>query len=66
VLAWHDGTVGRIAAGIYEDLAFDRLPVLADALLDAGCDDEGLLAHCRSAGPHALGCWAVDAILGRE
>ena len=41
-----------------------RLAVLADALLDAGCDDEALIAHCREPGPHARGCWAVDAILG--
>jgi hypothetical protein len=66
VLAWNDGTVGRIADGIYEERAFDRLPILADALLDAGCDDEELLAHCRSAGPHVQGCWAVDLILARQ
>src|SRR6202022_3491214 len=56
VLPWNDGTVRRIAESIYEDRAFDRLPILADALLDAGCDDEELLAHCRSAGPHVRGC----------
>ena len=65
VLAWNDATVRRIAEGIYEDRAFARLPILADALLDAGCDDEDLLAHCRSAGPHVRGCWAVDLILGK-
>jgi hypothetical protein len=66
VLAWNDGTVPRIARGIYDERAFDRLPILADALLDAGCDDEELLAHCRSEGPHVKGCWAVDLILGRQ
>jgi hypothetical protein len=66
VLAWNDGTVRRIAEGIYEERAFDRLPILADALLDAGCDDEELLAHCRGEGPHVRGCWAVDLILGKE
>jgi hypothetical protein len=65
-LRWNDGTVPRIVQGIYEERAFDRLPILADALLDAGCDDEALLSHCRSAGPHVRGCWAVDAILGRQ
>ena len=65
VLAWNDGTVRRIAEGIYGERAFDRLPILADALLDAGCDDEGLLAHCRSEEPHVRGCWAVDLILGK-
>jgi len=65
VLAWNDATVCRIAEGIYEKRAFDRLPILADALLDAGCDDDELLSHCRSEGPHIRGCWAVDLILGR-
>jgi hypothetical protein len=65
VLAWNDGTVRRIAEGIYEERAFERLPILADALLDAGCDNEELLAHCRSEGPHVRGCWALDAILDR-
>ena len=66
VLAWNDGTVRRIAEGIYEERAFDRLPILADALLDAGCDGEALIQHCRGDGPHVRGCWAVDLILGKE
>jgi hypothetical protein len=66
VLAWNDGTVRRIVEGIYEEGAFDRLPTLADALLDAGCDNEELMAHCRSEGPHVRGCWAVDLILGKS
>jgi hypothetical protein len=66
VLAWNDGTVRRIAEGIYEEPAFDRLSVLADALRDASCDAEELLTHCRSEGPHVKGCWAVDLILGRR
>ena len=66
VLAWNDGTVRRIAECIYEERAFDRLPILADALLDAGCDNEELIAHCRSAGPHVRGCWALDLILGKS
>jgi hypothetical protein len=66
VLAWNDRTVLRIAQGIYEERAFDSLAILADALLDAGCDNEDLLAHCRSAGPHVRGCWAVDLILGKS
>jgi hypothetical protein len=66
VLAWNDGTVRRISEGVYAERAFDRLPILADALLDAGCDDEELLAHCRSEGPHVRGCWALDRILGKE
>jgi hypothetical protein len=66
VLRWNDGTVRRVAEGIYNDRAFGRLPILADALLDSGCDNEELLQHCRSEGPHFLGCWAVDLILDKR
>jgi hypothetical protein len=58
--------VPKIAQGIYEERAFDRLPILHDALLDAGCDNEDMLTHCRSEGPHVRGCWVVDLILGKE
>ena len=43
-----------------------RLPILADALEDAGCGDVDILAHLRGPGPHVRGCWAVDPLLGRE
>jgi hypothetical protein len=66
VLGWNDGTVVKIAQGIYEERASDRLPILHDALLDAGCDNEDILAHCRSDGPHVRGCWVIDIILGKE
>jgi hypothetical protein len=65
VLAWDVGTVGRIAEGIYDERASDRLPVLADALEEAGCTDGDLLGHLRGPGPHARGCWAVDLLLGK-
>jgi hypothetical protein len=45
--------------------AFDRLPVLADALMDAGCDDEDILVHCRGEGPQVRGCWPVDLVLAK-
>jgi hypothetical protein len=64
-LAWHDGTVRRLAEAVYEERAFDRLPVLADALEEAGCTNEEVLAHCRAPGPHTKGCWVVDALLGK-
>jgi hypothetical protein len=66
VLAWNDGTVLRLAQGVYEERAFEQLPILADALLDAGCEQEELIGHCRSEGPHVRGCWGVDLILGRS
>ena len=66
VLAWNDATIRRVAEGIYQERAFERLGILADALLDAGCDDEELIGHCRSKGPHVRGCWGIDLILGRS
>jgi hypothetical protein len=59
------GVVPKLAKAIYEERAFDRLPVLADALEDAGGADAAILAHCRGPGPHARGCWAVDLLLGK-
>jgi hypothetical protein len=60
------GDAVGVAQAVYEGREFDRLPVLADALVDAGCDDEAILAHCRSKGPHVRGCWVVDLVLGKE
>jgi hypothetical protein len=65
-LAWNDGTVVKLAQGIYDDRAFDRLPVLADALEEAGCDDADILDHCRRPGEHVRGCWVVDLLLGKK
>ena len=45
---------------------FDAMPILADALEEAGCCDEQILNHCRSGGPHLRGCWVIDLILNRE
>lgn len=62
-LHWNDATVVRLAQSIYDDRGFDRLPILADALEDAGCSNAGILDHLRSEGPHVRGCWPVDLIL---
>jgi hypothetical protein len=64
--SWLTSTVVALARGIYADRAFDRLPILADALQDAGWDHPDILAHCRGPGPHARGCWVVDLVLGKE
>lgn len=61
-----DGTVSKLARRIYDDCNFDSLPVLADALEEAGCEQEDLLRHLRGPGPHARGCWALDLILGKN
>ena len=65
-LAWNDGTIPGIASAVYEGRSFDRMPILGDALEDAGCDDRDILRHCRSRGAHVRGCWVVDAILGKS
>jgi hypothetical protein len=64
-LAWNGGTVADLARAIDGERAFDRLPILADALEEAGCDNADLLAHCRGSGEHVRGCWVVDLILGK-
>jgi hypothetical protein len=64
-LARDGGTALLLARLIYDNDQFADLPFLADALLDAGCANEGLLAHCRAPGAHRRGCWAVDLLLRR-
>jgi hypothetical protein len=64
--AWRTADVLALALAAYDERAFERLPILADALADARCDDEAILGHCRSDGPHARGCWVVDLILSKD
>ena len=54
------------AQAIYDDRAVDRLPILADALEEAGCTDATILDHLRGPGPHVRGCWVLDLLLGKE
>ena len=61
--AWLTSDVLALARGIYDERAFGRMPILADALQDAGCGNEDVLSHCRGAGPHVRGCWVVDRVL---
>lgn len=63
--AWLTPSVTAFAQAVYEVRAFDRLPVLADALEEVGCTDTAILDHLRGAGPHTRGCWPLDAILGK-
>jgi hypothetical protein len=65
-LDWNDGAVVKLAQSIYDLRAFDRMPMLADGLEDAGCDRADLMNHCRSGSPHVKGCRAVDLLLGKE
>jgi hypothetical protein len=63
---WNDATLSKIAQAIYDERAFERMPILADALEDAGCDNADILNHCRQPGVHVRGCWVVDLLLGKE
>jgi hypothetical protein len=64
-LRWKGGMVKVMGDSIYDQRRYEDLPVLADALEDAGCDNPDILAHCRSAGPHVRGCWVLDLLLAR-
>jgi hypothetical protein len=62
-LAWNDGVVGKLAASVYEGRAFEQMPILPDALEEAGCANEEMLTHCRQPGqPHVRGCWLLDLV----
>jgi hypothetical protein len=64
---WLTSDVVALARGIYDERAFDRLPILADALQDAGCDNADVLGHCRDPQlTHVRGCWVVDLVLGKS
>ena len=64
--AWRTDTAVSLAKQMYDSRDFCAMPILADALQDAGCDNEDVLNHCRGDGPHVRGCWVVDVVLGKE
>jgi hypothetical protein len=57
--------VPAVARRIYDDRRWEDMPILADALQDAGCEDAEIIGHCRQLGEHARGCWVVDLLLGK-
>jgi hypothetical protein len=63
---WQTALVVSLAQAIYDQRAFDRMPILADALEDAGCTNTDVLSHCRQPGQHVRGCWVVDLLLGKK
>jgi len=65
-LSWLTSTVTSLANAIYTDRAFDRMPILADALEDSGCNNADILDHCRQPAEHCRGCWALDLVLGKS
>jgi hypothetical protein len=66
VLGWGEGVVPKLARAVYDDRRFADLPILADALEEAGCTAADVLAHCRAGGEHARGCWVVDLLLDKR
>jgi hypothetical protein len=66
LLGWNEQLIPKLAQAVYEERDFDRLPILADALEDAGCDHAELLSHLRCPEAHALGCWALDLLVGKS
>jgi hypothetical protein len=65
-LVWESGIVPMLAQAANDERAFDRLPLLADALEEAGCPNADILSHLRGPGPHVCGCWSLALILGKE
>jgi hypothetical protein len=64
---WRTDTTVALARAMYDSRDFGAMPILADALQDAGCDNEDILNHCRdSNATHVRGCWVVDLVLGKE
>jgi hypothetical protein len=64
---WRTDTAVTLARTTYESREFSAMPILADALQDAGCDSEDVLTHCRDTNAtHVRGCWVVDLVLGKE
>ncbi len=63
--AWRTDTAVALAAQMRASRDYSALPILADALQDAGCDEVAILEHCRGDGPHDRGCWVVDLVLGK-
>jgi hypothetical protein len=64
--SWRTDTALMLARQMYDSREFGAMPILADALQDAGCANDDILNHCRGDGPHVRGCWVVDLVLGKE
>jgi hypothetical protein len=62
---WATPAIVHLALSLYEERRFEDMPVLADALEEAGCQDAAVLEHCRGPGPHVRGCWVIDLVLGK-
>ena len=63
--SWRTSTSVALAKQMYDSRDFSAMPILADALQDAGCENADILGHCRGPGPHVRGCWVADLVLCR-
>jgi len=63
--AWRTDTALVLARQMYDARDFSAMPILADALQDAGCDNDDILNHCRTERVHVRGCWVADHVLGK-
>ena len=63
---WRTDTAILLASQMYESRDFSAMPILADALQDAGCENPDILEHCRGEGPHVRGCWVANLVLGKK
>jgi hypothetical protein len=64
--AWRTPAAVALGRSIYDERRFADLPILADALEEAGCSEVDIVSHCRAPRPHARGCWIVDLLLGKS
>ena len=64
---WRSESAVALARTAYDTRNFALLPILADALEEAGCDHADILSHCRDQkAVHARGCWVVDLVLSKS
>jgi hypothetical protein len=63
---WRTDTVRLLAACVLERGDFSAMPILADALQDAGCDSNEMLDHCRHERGHGERCWVLRGLLEED
>lgn len=59
---WRTSDVVSLAGHIRANRAFELMPILGDALQDAGCARGAVLDHCYGGCRRVPGCWLVDAL----
>jgi len=64
--SWQTSTAISLALQVYESRDFSLMPILADALQDAGCDNSEVLNHCSGTGPHVRGCWVINRLRAKS